>query len=159
MSRKSRRAKGPTLPHPMEVTDVGTLAHERLERLLLIESLIGAAMRQVFFLGFGDPWHWPAQVRRFDGSRVNRPEDVVDTAADLVASLGAPFRREICQLMGQPRDTVNETYRVLEPVSRDELEPEDESHRVERPRRSKDVSVPAGRTASSAGATHAPSRG
>lgn len=104
---------------------------DRLEYLRKVEALLGAAMRQVFFLGFGDPWHWPAQVQRFDGSHVALTEAEVDRAAELIASVCEPLRLEICQLLRQPREAVNRTYHACDPMPREGKEPSDESYRVE----------------------------
>ena len=111
--------------------------YDRLEYLRKVEALLGAAMRQVFYLGFGDPWHWPAQVQRFDGSHVSLTEREIDRAAELISSVSEPLRLEICRLLRQPREAVNRTYHVCDPMPREGKEPSDESYRVEPKQRAK----------------------
>jgi hypothetical protein len=108
---------------------------DRLEHLRRVEALLGAAPHQVFYRAYGDPWHFPAQVKRFDGSHVSLTEADVDRAAELIASVSEPLRHEICRLMGQPREAVNRTYHVCALMPRDGSEPIDESYRVEPKRR------------------------
>lgn len=115
---RSSREPGGAAPAPRLADAQRQL--ERLERLRQLEALIGAAMGRIFFLGFGDPFHWPGQIERFDGSLVLPPEDVIDEAAEFVAALGVPLRKEICAILGVPPESIHRTYHATEPLSRDE---------------------------------------
>lgn len=124
MSKQSRRHSR-SAPAPGQAAPTPRLAEaqrqlERLERLRQLEALIGAAMQRILFLGFGDPFFWPAQIERLDGSVVLPSEDVVDEASELVEALGFPIRKEICEILGVLPESIHKTYRVTELLSRDE---------------------------------------
>ncbi len=144
----SRRGRGPHRAdtRPKGLGSAQTLglqaAQDRLEHLRQVEALLGTALGRIFFAGFGDTLHWPAQIQRFDGSHVAVSEAAMDAAAELVANVAKPLRKEICEILKQPLESVTRTYHVCDPVPREQWEPQDESHKSEAPRRRKTTGKP-----------------